>query len=165
MKIKLTPQIAYIAGITKYIGVRDGIGIRGNDAQLQAFAQAIMQAQLTTADKMIAKEQMIRFFHSAYATYLKQIKKEAVDKFKHHNDYAAAYLAGIFDAVGVIGENRIALRRCDFADDAIFENLGFGIKKERGVLLIGHAEQFLKFVKQFRKVDDIELQVAKRIAD
>ena len=165
MKIKLTPQISYIAGITKYLGVRDGIGIHGTDAQIQAFAKAVMEAKFTTADKLIAKEKMIRFFHSAYRTYIEQIKTEAVDRFKHHNDYASAYLAGIFDAVGAIDDKRVFLKRCDFKDDAIFENLGFGIRKERGALLIGHADQFLKFVSQFRKVDDIELQIAKKMAD
>lgn len=158
MKVKLTPQLAYIAGITKYASVRDGVGVVGSDALMQAFAKGAMDANIATPDKLMVKDKMVRFFHSAYKTYFKQVQEDAVDKFKHHNEYAAAYLAGIFDSVGGIDGKRVFLARCDFKDDAIFENLGFGIRKERGVLLVGHADQFLKFISTFRKVEDIELR-------
>ena len=157
MRIKLTPKISYIVGVTKYCGVGNGIGIKGRGPLQRAFAQGAIEAGIASPDKMVVKTASIRFYHSTYKAFISKMQKEAVDKYKHHNDYAAAYLAGIFDSVGMMEEGRACLRKCDRMDDAIFENLGFGIRNEGGKLRVGHWEQFLKFVSGFRKVDDLEL--------
>lgn len=157
MKIKLTPEFSYIVGITKYAGVGKGIGVSGDESLHAAFGAGAIAAGLTSPDKLLVKGKSIRFYHSAYETYFSRIQQEAVDKYKHLNDYAAAYLAGIFDAVGGVMENSAYLRKCDRIDDAILENLGFGVKLVRERYWIGHHEQFLKFIDKFRRVEDAYL--------
>jgi hypothetical protein len=157
MKIKLTPEFSYLAGITRYAGVRKGVGVRGSQSLQQAFAKGAMDAGIASPQKMIVKGSSIRFFHSAYEAYFSRVQNEAVDKFKHLNDYSSAYLAGVFDSVGGVFEGGAYMQKCDRQDEAIFDNLGFGGKIVQGRFYIGHHEHFLKFISKYRKVPDAEL--------
>ncbi|MFH0927296.1 MAG: hypothetical protein V1822_01830, partial [Candidatus Micrarchaeota archaeon] len=153
MKIKLTPELSYLAGVTKYSRIKKGIGVRGPQQLQEAFVKGALDAGIASADKFIVKDAGLLFFHSAYEAYLGRVQEEAVDKFKHLNDYAAAYLAGLFDSVGGIADGSVYLYKFDRQDEAILDNLGFESKVSAGRVYIGHHEQFLRFIKKWAKIE------------
>ena len=50
----------------------------------------------------------------------------------------------------------IFLNKMDKADWAVLENLGFKVEKKEGLWWFGPVDVFLKFVKKFRKTDDLD---------
>jgi len=165
MKIKLTPEFSYLAGLTKYRGLARGVGVRGSQHLQAAFLAHITQTGIAAPDKISIKGSIAVFYHSAYQTFLKKTVAGQVDSYCHHNDYAAAFLAGLFDSVGGVVKDGPFLIKWDAADEMVLQTLGFGMRKSSGALWIGPSEQFFKFIKNFRRIDDSMLEANRIIAD
>jgi len=157
MKLNLTPQISYLAGICKHKKSKNGIGVSGASSLQAAFAAHVVENMYTAPQKIIIKGKQAYFFHSAYAALLKKTLQRQVDAFCHHNEYAANFLAGLFDATGGMHGGKVFFAKCDRHDEAVLRKLGFFVEKKDGVWWVGPADVFLKFVKNYRKVDDLLL--------
>jgi hypothetical protein len=150
MKQKLTEEFAYLAGLTKHSKIKSAIGVEGRKKTIEAFVKHLIEKKIIPPEKIIIKEDKAYTYHSAYKNFLRKIIDEQVDRFKHHNEYAAAFLAGLYDYSGENEQNFIVLKKWDNKDKMMLENLGFYIepKKEYG-LLIYHMEMFEKFIKNY----------------
>ncbi|PIT83955.1 hypothetical protein COU37_05740 [Candidatus Micrarchaeota archaeon CG10_big_fil_rev_8_21_14_0_10_45_29] len=157
MKLNLTPQVSYLAGLCKHKKSKNGIGVAGSTALQAAFAAHVVENMYTAPQKIVIKGKQAYFFHSAYAALLKKTLQRQVDAFCHHNEYAASFLAGLFDSVGGMHGGNVFLLKCDKHDEAVLEKLGFIVEKKGGIWWVAPADVFLKFVKNYRKVDDLLL--------
>ncbi|MFA5381564.1 MAG: hypothetical protein WC356_00200 [Candidatus Micrarchaeia archaeon] len=155
MKIKLTPEMSYVIGLWKLKKTTEGIGISGNENLRTAFIKGIITAKLTTSDKIQIDRMKVFFYHTAYRKYFQDILKEQEDKFKYHNEYSKAFLAGLYDAKG--GESRdkkfIYIVDADKHDEMTCLRLGFKVKLFKKQLLIANKNEFLAYIGKYRKMD------------
>jgi hypothetical protein len=159
MKIKLTPGLSYICGMIKYRRAKKGVGVFGSPPLVQAFCSAVVEQGLVESTMIQTDEKRAYFFHSAYRTFIEKTLKREEEAFVHLNDYSASFLAGLFDSVGGFGENDIPyLAKHDAKDEFIIEKLGFITKSKGSRLLIGPAEQFLKYISHYRKISDFDIR-------
>jgi hypothetical protein len=156
MKIKLTPKISYLVGLWKYARTSEGLGVQGSEELQQAFLSAAINAGVASADKIQIKENKTFFYHSAYRAFFEKTLLREDEAFCHANDYAAAFLAGLFDAVGGVHDGQTGLSRADKRDEIVLLRLNFRAKKASGVVWIAPADQFLKFIKAFTRVDHLD---------
>jgi len=152
MKLRLSPTLSYLIGMWKHSRTREGIGIVGNDNMKTAFLAKVVEAQLTPADQVKVEENAVFFYHTAYRAFFDEIVKEQVDRFCHANDFAAAFLAGWFDAVGGIEAGKVYLTKWDKQDEMVLLRLNFQTEKADKRLWVGPAEMFLKFIKNWSQV-------------
>lgn len=152
MRLRLTPTLCYIIGMWKHVRTHEGIGIVGNEEMKAAFLAKVIEAGLTTPDKVIVEENAAFFYHTAYKAFFEKIIKEQTERLCHANDFSAAFLAGLYDANGEIEEGRLCLKKWDKKDEMVLLRLNFLAKKVGKCLLIGPKDLFLKFTKNWRQV-------------
>lgn len=163
MKIRLTPGLSYIAGLLKYRKARKGVGVYGSPPLIEAFCSSVIENKLIESTKIQTDEKRAYFFHSAYRTFFEKTIEREDEAFIHLNDFSASFLAGLFDSVGGFGENGIPyIAKHDAKDEHIIGKLGFITKPKGSRLLIGPADQFLKYISKYRKVTDNEIRETKK---
>ncbi|MDO8553526.1 MAG: hypothetical protein Q7S22_01860 [Candidatus Micrarchaeota archaeon] len=152
MKIKLTPELAYIIGFWRKRRTYEGLGIRGETEFLEIFSKEVLDKQLTTTEKFQNEDNKAYFYHSAYRKFFQDIEEEQLERFKYLNEYAASYLAGMFDSVGGIDERGVIfLTKTNPQDELLLLRLGFGGKYREGKLIIEKPKAFLTFIKNYMK--------------
>jgi hypothetical protein len=153
MKIKLTPELSYIIGLWRKSRTLEGLGVSGNDNLLEVFSKEVLEKELTTPDKLLTEKDRVYFYHTAYRKFFQQIEKEQLERFKYLNEYAANYLAGIFDAVGQVDERGIvSLRKANRQDEMMLLRLGFVTKRKDNLLIMERPIVFLTFIKSYVKI-------------
>lgn len=154
MKIKLTPEFAYIIGFWRKRRVGDGIGIYGGENHLALFSNEVLRLGLTTSDKLLTREDTIYFYHTAYKKFFREIEEEQLERFKYLNDYAASYLAGMFDACGEIDKEKgyVFFGKSNRSDEMLILRLGFGAIWRQGKLIIARPKVFLRFIQEYVKL-------------
>jgi hypothetical protein len=153
MKIKLTPELAYIIGLWRKKKSFEGLGIRGEGKLLEVFSQEVLAQQLTTPDKLLSDERKIYFYHTAYKKFFTEIEAEQLERFKYLNEYAASYLAGMFDAVGNISEDGIvSFSKMGKEDELLLWRLGFKTRRKKELIIIERPIILLAFIKNYVKV-------------
>ncbi len=154
MKIKLTPEFAYLIGFWRKRRVGDGIGIYGGENHLSLFSNEVLRLELTTPEKLLNNEDMIYFYHTAYKKFFREIEEEQLERFKYLNDYAASYLAGMFDSCGEIDKEKgyVYFGKATRSDEMLLLRLGFGAIWRQGKLIIARPKLFLRFVKDYVKL-------------
>ena len=152
MKIKLTPELAYVIGLWKKARCHDGLGVCGEGTTLEIFTKEAIDQKLTTSDKMLSQEGKVFFYHTAYRKFFQQIEHEQLERFKYLNEYAASYLAGIFDASGAIDERGIiSIGSGSKQDEIMLLRLGFVSRRRSDRLIIEKPIVFLTFIKNYVK--------------
>jgi hypothetical protein len=231
MKIKLTPQLAYIIGLWKTRRTKEGIGILGGRKIVEVFLKKILDAKIAQPDKIqlrememlvdkedakagekwkaanaaagkaayakdaaenpadavdekkesknddadaaeggfagaeeeefededetgskkIRRETAAYFYNSAYRAYFDDVCKNAADIFKHKNEYAAQYLAGMFDGGGGVykADNMIYLSSGSTRDEMVLLRLGFRAKKIRSKIVVLKPDELIAFIKPY----------------
>ncbi len=160
MKIKLDPELSYIIGFWRKRKTREGIGIYGEDLDIALFSKEILDKKIIPPEKLLTDENRVYFYHTAYRKFFKDIEFEQCERFKYLNDYAASYLAGMFDSVGAFDSKSgiIYFEKAGKNDDILLMNLGFGGKWKEKKLIIGRPLVFLKFIKNYvKKYKDNEI--------
>lgn len=153
MKIKLSPELSYIIGLWRKSRSNDGLGVRGESDVLEIFSKEVLEKQLTTPDKLLSGENQVYFYHTAYRKFFQQIEGEQLDRFKYLNEYAANYLAGMFDAVGNIDERGIvSLYQANKQDEMMLLRLGFVARRRSDRLIIERPAIFLTFIRNYVKL-------------
>jgi hypothetical protein len=153
MKIKLTPELAYIIGFWRKRRTREGIGIKGEKEKLEIFAKEVIDKGLTTTEKLLSDEEKIYFFHTAYRKFFQDVEENQLERFKYINDYAANYIAGMFDSGGGIDERGIVyMDKGGRTDELMLLRLGFGCRKRESKLVIEKPRAFLAFIQNYVKL-------------
>ena len=160
MKARLNPELSYLIGLWGYSRSSKGIGVRGGDVLIETFVKACLDLKLTAINKFLYGEDEAFFYNSAIAKFMAQVWAERTKRFKYGNDYAAAYLAGLFDSVGSVEGGRIALRKIDIVDKTLLSNLRMLPDERRGGVLIGKEKAFLKFISPYVRANRDILQKA-----
>ncbi len=153
MKIKLTPELSYIIGLWRKCRISEGLGVRGDEQILSTFSKEALAKELTTSDKLLAGDDSVYFYHTAYRKFFQDVEKDQLERFKYLNDYAANYLAGMFDAMGEIDDKGIvSMRKMNRNDEMLLLRLGFHYKRRAELLVIERPLVFLAFIKNYVKV-------------
>jgi len=153
MKVKLTPELSYIIGLWRKNRTSEGIGVRGEDAVVEVFSTEVLKKELTTTDKLLSEEGKVFFYHTSYRKFFQQIEKEQLERFRYLNEYAANYLAGLFDGCGSIDEKGIVfLRNLTPQDEMMLLRLGFGVRRRGKQSIIEKPVVFLTFIKNYVKI-------------
>jgi len=153
MKIKLTPELSYTIGLWRKTRTTEGIGVRGDDNLLEIFTMEVLNQELTTTDKLLSEPGRVFFYHSSYRKFFQQIEKEQLERFKYLNEYAANYLAGLFDATGIIDEKGIvSLGNLNYQDQMLLLRLGFILRKRDMRYILERPLVFLTFIKNYVKL-------------
>ncbi len=153
MKIKLTPELSYIIGLWRKKRTFDGIGVWGADNILETFATEVLEKKLTTTDKLLTTQDKVYFYHTAYRKFFQEVEEQELDRYKYLNEYAASYIAGLFDAVGGIDEKGVVyLTKLNSTDELLLLRLGFQIRSRRDRHIVEKPIVFLTFIKEYVKI-------------
>lgn len=152
MKVKLTPELAYIIGFWRKRRTFEGLGVRGDETSLQIFSQEVLEKGLTASNKLLNDEKKVYFFHSAYRKFFQEVEKEQLERFKYMNEYAANYLAGIFDSTGEIDDfGKVCINKANREDEMLLLRLGFSSRRREDRLVVSNPKAFLLFIKNYVK--------------
>lgn len=152
MKIKLTPELSYIIGLWRKCKTKEGLGIYGGTELISIFSKEVIEKGLTTSDRLLSDEEKVYFYHTAYRKFFQSIEEEQLERFKYMNEYAASYLAGMFDCSGEITDKGIvALKRANRNDEMLLIRLGFGARWRETHLIIEKPKAFLAFIRNYVK--------------
>lgn len=150
MKIKLSPELSYLIGLWRKSRCPDGLGVEGGKEILEIFTQEVLERQLAPPDKILTGEDKVYFYHTAYRKFFQQIETEQLERFKYLNEYAANYLAGMFDAVGAIDERGVvSFGYPTKQDEMMLLRLGFQTRRKADRLVIERPVLFLTFIKNY----------------
>ncbi len=153
MKIKLTPELSYVIGLWRKSRCQEGLGVKGGKEVLEIFSKEALEKQLTTPDKLLSADDKVFFYHTAYRKFFQEIEKEELERFKYLNEYAASYLAGMFDAAGAIDERGVvSLGQASKQDEMMLLRLGFVTKRRGDRLIVERPIVFLTFIKNYVKI-------------
>jgi len=175
MKLKLTPQLAYLIGFWKGTRTKEGIGVSGNEERLSIFVKTVLELGLTEPTKLLAssappelsdeeKETMpeedpfaeevssVYFYHGSYRKFFQKVIEDELDRFQYKNEYSSNFLAGLLDSVGVITEDgKVYLSKCTQKDEMLLSRLGFNPLRRGKKVYFSRPIKFLVFVKPFTK--------------
>lgn len=153
MKIKLTPELSYVIGLWRKARCSEGLGVRGSKDVLEVFSKEVLDKELTTSDKLLSEGSKVYFYHTAYRKFFQEVEKEQLERFKYLNEYAANYLAGMFDVTGSIDDRGIvSMANANKQDEMMLLRLGFQTRRKGDRLLIDRPVVFLTFIKNYVKV-------------
>ena len=156
MKIKMTPQLAYLIGVWKGRKIPRGIGIRGSGEIRETFLREVMDTLKIPPEKIQLHESEVFFYHSAYRKYFEETEKNEVDVFKKRNKYSASYIAGMFDSCGGVEGDTPYFARASYKDQMFMELLGMRTRFKKGKLVVTNPSDFIVFVKDFLKHSEIK---------
>ena len=149
MKIKLTPELAYLIGVWKARPSSKGIGVRATGALQEIFIMESLRLGLARPNEIQLRKEEVYFHHSAYRKFFQKIARDELVFFKWRNEHAARFLAGIFDARGGIMGRGIFIARANSEDALLLERLGFHNVFNKGKLLILRTRTFAEFIRAY----------------
>ncbi len=153
MKIRLTPQLAYVIGLWKCRRSKEGIGIEGGSYVLEAFVAELVSSGVAKPNEIKMEETKAYTYHTAYRAFFDSILKREDEVFKYNNDYSASFFAGLFDAVGGERAGKPYLARADNVDEVVLLRLNFRVVRTGRILWIGPAGMFMAWIRPYRKVE------------
>ena len=150
MKINLSPELAYFAGLWKARAIREGVGIEGDLEAQQIFLAEAISTLGIPPDKIQLKGRKAYFYHSAYRKFFEELVDNELETFRWQNKYSSNFLAGFFDGCGGVDEKvgAIYFARASEADQQLLERLGFLTKRMGRALYINakSVREFAAFV-------------------
>ncbi len=156
MKIKLTPQLAYLIGAWKGRKIPKGVGIGGSGEIREIFLKGAMETLKIPPEKIQLHENEVFFYHAVYRKYFEETEKNQVDVFRKRNEHSASYLAGMFDSCGGVEGDTPYFARASYKDQMLLELLDFRTRFIRGKLAILNPREFIVFVRDFLKHSGIK---------
>jgi len=152
MKIKLSPELSYLIGFWRKRKTYEGLGILGSTDLQEIFIKEALDKKIITTDKIIQDDKKAFFHHTAYKKFFLEVEYDQLERFKYLNEYAANYLAGLFDSVAEVDEKgRIVVIKSNQQDEMLLIRLGFGALRTKGKLIVGKPIAFLTFIKKYVK--------------
>lgn len=151
MRIKMTPELAYVIGLWKGRKASRGVGIRGSGEIREVFLKEALKTLKIPPQKIQLNKNEIYFYHSAYRKFFEEAERNQLDVFRKKNDYSASYLAGLFDSCGGVKGDTPYLARASEKEQMLLELLGFRARFIEGKLAILTSNEFFAFVEKFLK--------------
>jgi len=153
LKIKLSQELAYVIGLWRKRRSFEGLGIHGDQKLLEVFSKEVLAQKLTAPEKLLSDGKRVYFYHTAYKKFFNEVEKGQLERFKYLNEYAANYLAGLFDAVGEVDENGVvSLSKLNNEDELMLLRLGFKTKRKKEKCIVEKPLIFLAFIKNYVRV-------------
>ncbi|NPA22131.1 MAG: hypothetical protein GXN92_00940 [Candidatus Micrarchaeota archaeon] len=146
MKKKFTPEIAYILGMWHAKKLPDGVGIYGDKGEF--FLELVDKYLHPVEKRTLFKGKFPVFYHNRVENYLKRLEKDRIHRLKYHNDYSAAYFAGMFEAGGSQVENTVLLQG-DKIDELLLTHLGFFPFRKEGFIIPRKSQAFLRYIQDW----------------
>jgi hypothetical protein len=158
MRIKLTHDLSYLMGAWKFRRSREGIGVYGSHAFRSAFVAVALKTGFASPNRMQPKIDRVYFYNTALRAFMQKTIGRAEEAFCHQNEFASSYFAGLFDAVGYVQDGQAELGRMDRRDEMALLRLGYRVVVREGVAYIAPSGQFLRFIRNARRLEDSELE-------
>ena len=147
MKAKLSKELCYIAGLSR-LSYSERSLVYAKSETREIIEKFIKEAIKLGVDprKIIVneKESEAKFYHSKLARNIREIIENETKIFKHRNELSASFVAGIFDARGVI-EKSIEVKGLKPSEAVLLEDLGIHVKDNK----IANVRDFIMFIKGF----------------
>jgi hypothetical protein len=154
LKIKLAPELAYLIGFWRKRRSPEGLGVYGDESQLMHFTKLLLEMNIAPTEKIQTIEDKVLTYNTAYRKFFQEVEEEQLERFKYLNEYAANYLAGIFDSVGGITEKGVVyMTKMNAQDEMLLLRLGFATKRTKDGLVICKPMAFLIFIKNYVKLN------------
>ncbi len=154
LKIKLAPELAYLIGFWRKRRSSEGLGIYGNEEHQTHFTKLLLEMKIAPTEKIQTLEDKVFTYNTAYRKFFQEVEEEQLERFKYLNEYAASYIAGIFDSVGGITEKGIVyMTKMNAEDEMMLLRLGFATKRTKDGLAICKPKAFLIFIKNYVKTN------------
>ena len=122
---------------------------------IEKFAQIAVQDLEIEPTKLLIKETdgriTVMFYNSRIRRFFDRSLERREHIFKSKNEYAASYLAGIFDSNGIFGykgREGAYITKPDLANQMLLERLGFHTSSGR-VLEIKNTKEFIALIKAY----------------
>ncbi len=152
MKAKLTPSLCYMAGLqSKSNEERSAVGVStGMDDIGQKFIEISIKELGIQPNRIIIDDigggmQHIYFYHSRICKRLKEIVDSSDKIFRRRNEFASAYVAGMFDAAGHKDRQGLYIKKIEPRDAIMLQNLEIYTRGNR----IMNMSSFLELIKKF----------------
>lgn len=149
MKVKLTPQLAYVIGMWSVRPSRIGIGVHGLPHVCEYFIKGVLEASLMPSSKILLSGKNAYFYHSGYKRFFVEVDKDLENRFRHKNQYSAAFVAGIFDATGKLEEEIPRLYGLKLDKQLLIERLGFRLVRKDKFHIPTPPREFIDFIKPY----------------
>lgn len=148
MKYKLSPDLAYLAGLCRARPSARGLGVSGSGLAQNAFVKKTLELKLAPPDKILVEGEDAFFFHSALKTFLEKTVLDAAEIFSRRNEKSAAYVSGLFDGCGGFDKEKggIFFSGISRSDELMLLRLGFNISKQGSKFFVLKPKLFLDFV-------------------
>lgn len=152
MRIRLTPELAYIIGVWKGRRIKEGIGIKASGELQGIFLKEVLRVMKIPPQKIQLIEEKVFFYHSAYRKFFEETEKNQIDIFKKRNNYFASFIAGWFDSVGGVEKTLIYFAWANFKDQILIERLGFRTRFVGKNLFILDSKEFKNLIFNYSKL-------------
>ncbi len=134
MKIKLTPELCYMAGLFSKSShkSKNFVSISTTKEELkERFVEIAIKNLMVEPTKIIVgsdEDKSIGFYHSRIAKQLQNVVSRETFIFKKINNFSKSYVAGMFDISGHIRLGNIEISHIKLDDAFMLENLGVHTK-------------------------------------
>ena len=148
VKVKLNPDVAYLTGLWKTRRSREGLGVAGGIGLREIFVREASRTLGKTPSDFRRRRNEVYVFDPTARRQMERFIAEQLDIFKWKNAFSQSYLAGIFDGVGGVDEEKglVYIVRASAEDQMLLERLGFRTRWARGKLLLIKPKEFARFI-------------------
>ncbi|MEM3839469.1 MAG: hypothetical protein QXF01_02745 [Candidatus Micrarchaeaceae archaeon] len=153
MKIKLSPDICYMAGLTRNRMDRNAVGIITGIKEIAERFAGIANKEFGIEPKKIIESESkgirkIYFYHSRVSKRLGEIRSKEDRLFRAPNEAALSYLAGIIDSSARFSSNGIYIEALTPQDEVFLANLGIHTRNGR----VSNISMLVKLAKPYSTV-------------
>ncbi|MDE1860920.1 MAG: hypothetical protein KGH72_04365 [Candidatus Micrarchaeota archaeon] len=150
MERKLKPKVCYVAGLCSKNTEqeRNAVGVRTSVKEIeQRFIEIALTEFGIEPSKILVRDEInhvhVFFYHSRVAKQLKKLVSRETIIFKRRNEFAASYVAGMFDAAGHESNGALSINGVNASDQLMLQNLGVHTLNGR----ILNARQLVELIK------------------
>ena len=150
MKIRLTPEIAYVFGMWVVRPSRKGLGVKGLPYLHEYFIKGVLDAQLSTSNKIRVDGKRVYFYHSGYQRYFRSLLDDLEFRFsKPNSSITSAFFAGVFDATGLLDNGVPKMKGVPLRVRLLLERMGFRLTAHNKWFYIVPHDLFIKLIKPY----------------
>ncbi len=155
-KLKLSPSISYLLGMYGKCAQERSASIAMTSSNASAIEKAVkisMDELGISPNKLLITEfddiTRVMFYNSKLRKLFDDALSRKMKIFKHPNDYAAEYIAGMFDAIGAIAHTGMYLSNIDPGDYMIIDTLGIHILQKGNRYYIINESMFTLLISKY----------------
>ncbi len=165
MKIKLTPELCYLAGLhSRSTAERNAIGVFTKRPEMEEkFIDLALKKLKIEPNRLIIEEDgdthHVFFYHSKLGSQLRKVSGSCNILFKLPTPQSRSYMAGIFDAAGYFSGSGMHIRGITTRETIMLQQFGVHTSGDR----IKDISRFLALIKGFSVIaDKVDLSKTRR---